>query len=113
VTKTDVEIKIKHAGQPHEVGLGNYYYSQAGTKKIKHTVVLIGQAEDGPIPKKVEEEKHHSKRIIDAAAIVAFRFHFFSAYLAFIFQSKTFAQRENAFIYKYGALSATRAFHGK
>ena len=113
MAETDVEIQIDHAGETHEVGLGEDDDAEAGEEKIIHAIVGIREAENGPVPDKIEEKKDHGERVVDAAAIVALRLHLFAADLALIFQRQAFIEGEDTLVYKYGTSSATGALHSK
>jgi hypothetical protein len=113
VAETDVDVEIQHAGQPHEVGLHEYYYHCADNEVIKNAVIFIRKAEYGPVPEQIEEKQHHGEGVVDAATIVAFRFHALAAYFALVFEGQALAQRKKAFVDEYCGLPATGALHGE
>jgi hypothetical protein len=72
MSKADIHVEIKHAGQTHEIWLAKNDHKSAYTQKIKNAIVFVRQAKDRPIPAQIEEKKYHSERVIDTTTIIAF-----------------------------------------
>ncbi len=113
VAEGNVEIQVYHARPPHKPGLHDDNNRGADTKIPEHTIVFVRQAEDRPVPGQVQEEDNDSKRIVDAAAIVAFRFHPLTTHFTLIIQCEAFIQRKDALVDEYKAFSATGTFHAQ
>lgn len=113
MSEADIEVEVKHAREPHKERLGEYYHAKAGKEEIEDTIIFIRNAENGPIPQSIEEKKHHGERIVDAAAIITFWFHFLTADFALVFKCQAFAERKDTFIDKHRTHAAAGALHAE
>ncbi len=106
----DKEVEIYHPGQAHEPGLQQQHNANAGAEEIIHAVIAITKAEDGPIPKQVQEYQHHGERIVDASSVVTLKNQALTAMAATFPDAQHAAQWENPFLLKHLSAAAIRAF---
>jgi len=108
------EVNVYHTGKAHEPRLQEYYHCCAGDKVIVQAIVVIAykcDVKDRHIPQQIEKKDHHSKCIVDTAAIITFVLHFVAAYAAMINHCKALTKWKNMFINEHIAFTAGGALH--
>jgi hypothetical protein len=105
------DIQVTDTGKPHQVRLQQHHHKYAGAEEVENAVIHIGNAEDGPIPKQVQEKQYGCQCIVDAGTIVGFRDELITTIGAILVHGQKAFQGEIIFLPEHPAPPALRAAH--